>query len=79
MSTKPKVYSESQPDREAVIDREVCGVLLGAAVAGVIWMRSGGFGTLASVFLFAGSVVVCAFGAIRHGDSFWLALLRLRR
>jgi hypothetical protein len=76
MSNEPKVYPEPQPDRGATVVRGVCGALLGLAVAVVIWMRSGGLGLWSSVALFAASVVVCALGSIRYGDSFWYGLLR---
>jgi len=79
MSNEPKVYPEPQPDRGQFVVRGVCSILLGLAAAVVIWMRSGGLGLWRSVALFATSVILCALGSIRHGDSFWYGLLRRPR
>ena len=79
MSNEPKVYPQPQSDRGAIVVRGICGALLGLAAAVVIWMRSGGLGLLGSVALFAGAVILCTLGAIRHGDSFWYGLLRRPR
>ena len=76
MSIEPRVYPEPQSDRGAIVVRGACGTLLGLAIAVVIWMRCGGLGLWVAVALFAGSVIVCTLGSIRHGDSFWYGLLR---
>ena len=78
VTTEPKVYPEPQVDRETTVVRGVCGAVLGAVFAIVIWMRCGGFGLAGSIILFAGSILVCTVGSIRHGDSFWYGLLRRR-
>ena len=78
MSADPKLYPDPRPEREAVVIRGACGVVLGLVAAGCIWMRSGGLGPLASVALFVAAVVGCAWGSIRHGDTFWYAVLRRR-
>ena len=79
MSDELKVYPEPQIDRGTSIVRGACGALSGTTVAGLIWMRSRGFGLWGSIALFAASVIVCSVGSIRHGDSFWHGLLRRRR
>lgn len=76
MSDDPKVYPDPQADRLAMIVRGVCGAILGLALAGVIWMRCGGLGPWITAAIFAGSVVRCVLGSVRHGDSFWYGLLR---
>jgi alpha-D-ribose 1-methylphosphonate 5-triphosphate synthase subunit PhnI len=75
MTTEPKIYPCSQPDRLALVVRGVCGVLLGLALAAYVWVRSGGFGFWPSAALFVAAVVVCTWGSIRHGDAFWLSVL----
>ena len=79
MSVEPKVYPDPAVDREAVIVRDICGAVLGAVVAAVIWFRCQGLGPLTSAALFVSSIAVCTVGSIRHGDSFWYGLLRRRR
>jgi len=79
MGDEPKVYPDPQTDRLAVIVRGVCGAILGLVIAAVIWMRGRGFGPWGTAALIAGSVVGCALGSIRHGDSFWYSVLRRQR
>lgn len=76
MTDEPEVHPDPQTDRLAVIVRGVCGAILGLVVAAVIWVRGGGFGTWGTVALLAVSVLGCALGSIRHGDSFWYSVLR---
>lgn len=74
MSDEPRIYPDHESDRLAILVRGVCGVLLGVALAACIWIRAGGFGMWASAALFATAVAGCAWGSIRHGDAFWLAV-----
>jgi len=76
MSSEPKVYPDQKTDCLAIVVRGVCGAILGLVLAGVIWMRCGGFGPWGTAALFAVSVTGCSLGSIRHGDSFWYGLLR---
>ena len=78
MNDDPRIYPDSGPDRLAIAVRGVCGGLLGLAVATGVWIRSGGFGPWGSVALFVTAIAGCAWGAIRHGDDFWLAVLKRR-
>ena len=80
MTIEPRSYPDPPPaDRDAIVFRGVCGVLLGVGIGAVIWIRLGGPGPAASILLFAGTVVVCSWGSIQHGDSFWVAVLRRGR
>ncbi len=80
MSTEPRIYPDPPPpDREAIVVRGVCGAVLGVGVAVGVWIRLGRHGPLASVVLFAVSVVACTWGSIRRGDTFWTAVLRRQR
>ena len=49
--------------------------MLGGVFGGYVWLRCGGFGFAGSVVVFGVAIVGCVYGAIRHGDSFWLGLL----
>ena len=79
MPIEPRIYPEPQPDRLQAVVRGVCGGLLGAVVAAVAWMRNGSLGFVATIVLFAACIAVCTLGAIRHGDAFWVRVLRRRR
>jgi hypothetical protein len=76
MSNKPEVYADTKTDRLTIIVRGFCGAILGLVLAGVIWMRCGGFGPWGTAALFAASVTGCSLGSIRYGDSFWYGMLR---
>ncbi len=76
MSIEPNAYPDPEPDPQALLVRGVCGAVLGAAVALAIWVRHSGMGALASIVVFAVSMVSGAWGAIRRGDAFWTELLR---
>ena len=80
MTIEPRSYPDPPPpDRDAIVVRGVCGVLLGIGVGAILWIRLGGLGPAASILLFMITVAGCAWGSVRHGDSFWVAVLRRRR
>ena len=79
MPIEPRIYPEPQPERLQTAVRGVCGVLLGVVVATVVWMRNGGFGLAATIVLFAAAIAIGILGAIRHGDAFWIRVVRRRR
>lgn len=78
MRDEPIVYPDTKPDRLAVIVRGVCGAALGAGMGVVLWLRVGGLDGRASLALFVVTAAFCTWGAIRHGDAFWLSVLRKR-
>ncbi len=79
MAIEPRIHPEPQPDRLQTVVRGVCGALLGVVVAAVAWMRNGTLGLTATIVLFAACIAACTFGAIRHGDAFWVSVLQRGR
>ena len=54
--------------------RRVLGVAMGIAY----WLKAGAPTTPWSVALLAATVAGCTWGAIRHGDAFWIGLFGRR-
>ena len=75
MPLEPRIYPEPPRDTLQTAVRGVCGVLLGLVFGLVVWTKFGPFEAHGTIAEFIGCIVACAFGAIRHGDDFWVAVL----
>ena len=67
---------EHQPDREEKVVRFIFGFLAGAVISVFSWLQ---WQFRLDVFLILGALIASSMGilAVRYGDRFWHALLRL--
>jgi hypothetical protein len=72
---EPRVYPDAVPDPTERAVRIACGLLLGIGLGAAAWLR-------AHLDFWPGTIVMlasmagCAWGALRRGDEFWMAVLR---
>ena len=57
--------------------RFVCGAVIGVFVGfSWVWLLSPFDGAAANWAIFSAAVLLCAFLAVRYGDTFWTGILR---
>jgi hypothetical protein len=75
---RPAIYPDPERAPLEVVVRVVCGVLLGVALGLAMWLRAQ-WGLAPGLVATAASMAVCAWGSLRWGDEFWMAVLRRGR